>query len=161
MAIMLGGCDAEYADTDFGFRVVPPAGWGSVPASQVQVPGRVVHAWMSETGSNVVAFLQTPAQPATAEELLASSVEGIAQAGGTVISEEMIKIDGTDAVSIEFTAPGTGSALMQGGKVLTFQHCIAIPKQNRWLVLLATAPDSAKNETVTAFSAMIRSLKLD
>lgn len=176
LALLSGGCDnstgarpiaantsasAEFVDTDFGFRAMQPANWRSARAEEFAIPGSIVKAWMSNTGSNIVAFLQEAGQPLTAEQLLASSAAAIRQMGGTVTFEEVTKIGATNAMSLKVRVPGTGSAVMPGGSVPTFQHWIAIPKQNRVLVLLATAPEASKSDTVTAFDAMIASVKLD
>jgi len=176
LALLSGGCDnlngapgsiakasasAEFVDTNFGFRAMPPGNWRPAGAGEIVIPGKIVKAWISNTGSSIVVFLQEAGQPVTAEQLLESSAAAIRQMGGTLTLEKVTKIGAASAMSVTAKLPGTGFAVMPGGSVPTFQHWIAIPKENRVLVLLATAPEASKSETVSVFDAMIASVKLD
>lgn len=156
----VAGGRTEYVDTDFGFRVTPAMGWRDVPATGIQVPGRVLKVWTTDRVNSIVAFVQEAGQPVTAKQILDSSAAAMKQAGVTVTFEQVVPVGGTDAMSMKVTGPGTGAAL-GGGGTPTYQHWIAIPKQNRVLVVLLTAPDSSKGEAAKGFEAMIQGLKID
>jgi hypothetical protein len=117
--------------------------------------------WTPDSKTTIVAFSQEAGQPVTAKQLLESSAAASKQAGYTVHKEEVVSISGSDAMSMKVSGPGTGAALGGGGTVQTFQHWIAIPKQNRVLVLLLTTPDATKDGHAKVFDAMVQSVKID
>jgi hypothetical protein len=156
----VAGGRAEFVDTDFGFRVTPAMGWRDVPATGIQVPGRVLKVWTTDRVNSIVGFVQEAGQPVTAKQILDSSAAAMKQAGVTVTFEQVVSVGGTEAMSMKVTGPGTGAAL-GGGGTPTYQHWIAIPKQNRVLVMLLTAPDASKGEAAKGFEAMIQGLKID
>jgi hypothetical protein len=158
----VAGGRAEFVDTDFGFRVTPTKGWRDVPATGVQVPGRVLKVWTTDGVNSIVAFVQEAGQPVTAKYLLDSSATSVKQSGYSVTFEQVVQVSGSEAMSMKLTGPGNGAAIGMGiGNTPTYQHWIAIPKQNRVLVLLLTAPDASKGEPAKGFEAMIQSVKLD
>lgn len=167
----VGGCDTSkasassntvYVDTDFGFRATPPAGWNTLPAAIIQVPGKVLNAWTPDGATSIVAFTQQAGRPVSAKELLASSAAAMRQAGFKVPLEEVTTIAGKEAMSLQASGPGSGAAIGAGlGSVETYQHWIAIPKQNQVLVLLLTCPDGAKANPTAQFETMLQSLQVD
>lgn len=97
----------------------------------------------------------------TAKQLLDSSAAAMKSAGCSILKAQVATVGGTPAMSLSLSGPGTGAAFMPGGTVPTFQHWVAIPRQNRVLVLLATAPDATKGEVVKAFDGMVQSVKVE
>ena len=158
--VQASAAPAEFVDTGFGFRATPPSGWRTVPSEGVQVPGKVIKVWTPGNSSTVVAFVQEAGQPVTAKQLLDSSAAAMKASGCRVSLEEVATVSGKDAMSLKVTGPGSGAAL-GNGNIPTYQHWIAIPKQNRVLVLLLTSPDASKSDAATAFEAMVRSVKVD
>lgn len=176
MTLLSGGCEIStrpspsgsspavttaFVDSAFGFRSIEPPNWPAADAKYFVIPGEIVKAWASSNGSSIVAFHQQASRPVTAQELLASSAEATRQMHGTIISEEIMTIGATEVMSLQVTLPGNGVAVMPGGSVSTYQHWIAVPKENRVLVLLATAPDASKGATTSAFDEMIQSIAFD
>lgn len=151
---------AEFVDSDFGFRATPQAGWRVAPSEGYTVPGKIVKAWTSDGTNSIVAFLQDAGQPVPAKAILDSSAAAMKQAGHQVSLEEVTKMAGRDAMSLKLSGAGSGAAL-GNGSIQTYQHWIAIPKQNRVLVLLLTAPDSTKAAAAKDFEAMAQSVKVD
>ena len=180
-ALISGGCDDKkapqpvsgsapasesaaspgYVDTDFGFRVTPPSGFATSPPAAYKVPGKLLAAWAAGNGANIVAFVQEAGQPVTAKQLLDASAAAMKQAGCRIESEEVTSVSKIDVMSLRLVGPGTGIALGAGGTVQTYQHWIAIPKQNRVLVLIVTSPDASKTAPARAFEGMIAGLKVD
>lgn len=171
ITVLIGGCEEKassaqsvksaFVDNDFGFKLTPQPMWREAPSTSVQVPGKVVKVWFFDNGSNVVAFTQEVAMAVSAEQLLRSSAAAMKAAGCRVSVEQVAKIAGKDAMSLKLSGPGTGVAFVVGGGVTTFQHWIAIPKQNRVLVLLFTAPDASKADAEKSFDAMLQTVVVD
>ncbi len=150
---------AEFIDTDFGFKATTSAAWRAVPATGIQVPGRILKVWTSDGTNSIVAFVQEAGQPVTAKQLLDSSSAAMKQAGHSVTFEQVVKVSGADAMSLKVTGPGSGAAI-GNGTIPTYQHWIAIPKQNRVLVLLLTSPDATKAEPASGFESMVQGITI-
>lgn len=174
---ILGGCDKgeaagaasaskastaapEFVDTDFGFRATPPIDWQVASSQMVAVPGKVVKVWVTQGTRTIVAFTQEPGQPVSAGQLLSATVGPMTKIGCKVSFQSVVKVSGMDAMSVKLTGLGTGAGI-GGGNVQTYQHWIAIPKGNRVLVLLLTAPDATKDGAAKAFEEMVQSVKVD
>ncbi len=155
-----GGTPVAFIDHDFGFSAAPPAGWRDMPAENMVIGGKIVHAWTPDGASTIVAFIQGPGQPVTARQVLDSSLAAAKQAGWSVGESAVTKVGDHEAMSMKVVAKGTGYATGRGD-VPTYQHWIAIPKQDRVLVLLLTVPEASKSTEPAAFETMIKSVSVE
>lgn len=170
-ALALGlftGCDSKstapapvaFVDHDFGFSAVPPSGWGDMPKEKMIIPDKFVHAWTPDGASNIVAFIQGPAPGVTAQQVLASSLAAAKGSGWAVSESGIVQVAGHDAMSMKVVLKATGYSTAPGN-VPTYQHWIAIPKQDRVLVLLLTVPNASKGDAAEAFETMVKSVTVE
>jgi hypothetical protein len=148
-----------YVDEDYGLRVAAPApGWQRYDPALLSLPGEVCRAWSPDGTTTISLFVQKPEYPVHPRDLLTQSVYTLQRLSAEIVEQEVKEVAGMRAMWLVVAGPGTGAALTGEGSVKTWQHWVAIPREEDVVVLLLNAPDGDFREAQASFLAMLDSL---
>jgi hypothetical protein len=166
----IGGARAEgadkqpsriYVDEDYGVKVAAPLNWARWNPRSTEVPGEICRAWSSDGITGIYLFVQKTDKPYPAQQLArAHAVIRALEMGGEIHKKELRKIAGREAMSVVFTAKGTGYAADGKGEVPTTQHSIAIPREKHIVNLWLISPENGFDAANQVFEAMLKTLEV-
>lgn len=150
-----------YADEDYDIRVAaPPPSWERSNPARLSVPGEVVRVWSPDGITTISVFVQKPGYPVHPHTLLAQSVAAVEPLASRITAQQVREVAGLQAMWLVLAGPGTGAALTGSGDVETWQHWVAIPRQEDVVVLLLVAPADGFQDAQSVFSRMLDSLEV-
>jgi len=151
----------RYFDAEYGFTIQTDAAWKSAPLAALTVPGIARAAFSKSGGVSLNLFVQETGDLVDASWLVAESAKAQEEKlKATVLTKEVRKVAGHDAMWMIVEGQGTGSAITGDGPVKTTQHWVGIPRKSDVVVALLTSPSGTFDANQPSFLKAIETLTL-
>lgn len=152
---------SAYVDEDYDLRVAaPPPSWERYDPARLSVPGEALRVWSPDGITTISVFVQKPGYPVHPRTLLSQSVAAVEPLASRIAEQEVREVAGLQAMWLVLAGPGTGAALTGAGDIETWQHWVAIPRQEDVVFLLLNAPAEGFQDAQSVFSKMLDSLEV-